>query len=184
MPIPTKPGISGFIRFDPELTYTKDNVARFYAPVGIKQSVQDAEGQWHEVEPYRTSLVMFGPSAERAYEQFKAGDDFIAEGRERTYTQTVDGKEVERDQFRASRIGHDNNLTTYAVDRTSAGRSNPGREATSRETTRDEPAADAEPAPADPVAEVLAQRAEQIAPEPVAAGAPAADSAARAAAVR
>ena len=24
MPIPTKPSISGFIRFDPELTYTKE----------------------------------------------------------------------------------------------------------------------------------------------------------------
>lgn len=179
MPIPTQPGVSGFIRFDPELTYTKDNVARLYAPVGIKRSVQDAEGEWHEIEPYKTSLVMFGPSAERAFAQFKAGDDFIAQGRERTYTQTVDGKDVERDQFRASRIGHDNNLTTYEVDRTPHSRESAGRETTSREASRDEPTIDAEPAPADPVAEVLAQREEQIAPEQVPAGAPAPDSAAR-----
>ena len=171
MPIPTKPSISGFIRFDPELTFTKDNVARFSAAVGIKQSVQDAAGQWHDVEPYRTRLVMFGPSAERAFDQFKAGDNFIAEGHERTYTQTVDGKDIERDQFRASRIGHDNNITNYAVDRTPRERT-PARDTTGRDTTREEPVVDAEPVSADPVATVLAQREEQLAAEPVAAGAP------------
>ena len=164
MPIPTKPGVSRFIRFDPEQTFNKDNVARFSAAVGIKQSVQDAAGQWHDVEPYRTRLVMFGPSAERAFDQFKAGDNFIAEGHERTYTQTVDGKEVERDQFRASRLGHDNNLTNYNVDRTPRERETPARDTTARTTTREAPSADAEPASADPVATVLAQREEQLAP--------------------
>lgn len=182
MPIPTKPSISGFFRADPELTYTKDNVPRLYAPVSIKQSVQDAEGEWHDLEPYKTGLVMFGQSAVRAHEQFKSGDNFLAEGRERTYTQTVDGRQIERDQFRASRIGHDNNLTTYAVDRSGADRQSLGRETPDRGAARDEPAADAETAQADPVAQVLAQRAEQVEPEPVAAGAPA--SAAREAVAR
>lgn len=174
MPIPTKPSISGFFRGDPELTYTKDNVTRLFAPVNIKQSVQDAEGEWHDLEPYKTGLVMFGQSAVRAHEQFRSGDNFIAEGRERTYTQTVDGRDIERDQCRASRIGHDNNLTTYTVDRSGPDRETPSRDATGRDTaTREQAAVEAEPAPADPVAQVLAQRAEQVEPEPVAAGAPA-----------
>lgn len=79
MPIPTKPSISRFLRADPDLSFTKDGVARLFVPVGIKQSVQDAEGHWHDVEPYKTAMVMYGPSAERAHAQFKSGDNFIAD---------------------------------------------------------------------------------------------------------
>jgi len=165
MPIPTKESISGFVRFDPEPNYTKDGVPRLYMPVGIKQSVQDKDDQWHDIEPYRAPLVMYGESAERAWSQFKAGDNFIAEGWVRKYT---NDQGQEREEFRASRIGHDNNLTTYSVERRST-----EREAETRETPEREAAQhDAPEAPSDdPVAAVLAQRQEQVAPEPVAAGA-------------
>jgi len=164
MPIPTKDSISGFVRFDPELTYTKDGVARLYMPVGIKQSVQDKDDQWHEIAPYRTGLVMFGESAERAHQQFKAGDNFISEGWVRLY-EGDDGQK--REEFRASRIGHDNNLTTYSVERRSAERDTEARDTREREAAQH----DAPEAPSDdPVAEVLAQRQEQVAPEPVGAG--------------
>ena len=46
MPIPTKPSISGFIRFDPELTYTKDNVARFSAGVFLIESFMECVFVW------------------------------------------------------------------------------------------------------------------------------------------
>lgn len=172
MTIPTNTSISGFLRADPELTFTRDGVARLYAPVGIKQSVQDGEGHWREAEPYRTAMVMFGPSAERAHAMFHSGDNFIAEGSVRTYTST-DGQE--REQFRASRIGHDNNLSTYTVERRPAGRETHDRPAAERGTAEhDAPAAGPDvPSPtADPVAAALAQREQQVAPEPVTSGAP------------
>lgn len=170
MPIPTKPSISGFVRFDPELSYTKDGVARLYMPVGIKQSIQDKDDKWHEIEPYRTSLVMFGESAERAHVKFKAGDNFLAEGSVRTY-EGKDGQE--REEFRASRIGHDNNLAAYTVERRSAEREAETRDAPERGAAQRN-ARKIDPAPEvpsdDPVAEVLAQRQDQVAPEPVGAG--------------
>jgi len=165
MPIPTKDSISGFVRFDPELSLTKDGVPRLYMPVGIKQSIQDKDDNWHDIAPYRAPLVMYGESAERAHKQFKAGDNFIAEGSVRSYQ---DDKGQEREEFRASRIGHDNNLTTYNVERRSAEREAETRTTPEREAAQHE----AREVPADdPVAAVLAQRQEQVAPEPVAVGA-------------
>ena len=162
MPIPTKTSISGFVRFDPELTYTKDGAPRLYMPVGVKQSVQDAEGQWHDVEPYRTGLVMFGASAERAHEQFKAGDNFISEGWVRDYVSPTDGQQ--REEFRASRIGHDNNLTTYTVDRTPSERDTAARHAPERDATQqDTPAAEtAAETPGEVPGEVPGEAAAQV----------------------
>lgn len=168
MPIPTKSSISGFLRADPDLSFTKDGVARLFVPVGIKQSVQDAEGHWHDVEPYKTAMVMYGPSAERAHAQFKSGDNFIAEGFVRPYT-NKDGQE--REEFRASRLGHDNNLTTYTVERRSHDREAQDRPAPGHRVEQDAPAAEPDGPSPDPVADVLAQREQQIAPEPVAVGA-------------
>lgn len=189
MAIPTKPGLVGFVRSDPTLTYTKDNTPRLYARVGIPQSEQDAEGNFHDVEPYDTDLIMFGKSAERAHAQLQRGDNFIAEGRVRTYTQNVDGNQVEREQFRASSIGHNGNITNYTVNREprtpdAADRETVQHDATDRQTPdagqpenhspttetpaaeAEGPAADADGPEADPVAEVLAARGAEAAFEP------------------
>ncbi|MHA6523384.1 hypothetical protein [Tessaracoccus sp. G1721] len=112
---------------------------------------------------------MFGPSAERAHETYQKGD-FIAQGQVRTYTQNVDGEQVEREQFRASTIGPNGNITRFSIDCTPCERETPAVDATAREGTGQETrAADAEAVekePADPVADVLAQRESQLAPEP------------------
>lgn len=179
MPIPTKPAAVGFIASEPTLAPTSDGTPRFYARVGLHQSIQDTSGRWHDIEPYFTDLVMFGASADRAYAMFQKGDNFIAPGRMRTYPQTVDGQQIEREQFRAEAIGHNNNLTRYTVDRTprqrdAAGHDAPGRDAAQQDTPsaeQDAPLADAEPVSADPVAQVLAQREQQVAPEPAVAAA-------------
>lgn len=95
-----------------------------------------------QLDPTFTDLVMFRKSAERAHDQFRKGDNFIAEGETRTYT-GQDG--AEREQFVASRIGHDNNITRYSVDRTpqreAAQRETPAREPASRETAQEAVAA-------------------------------------------
>lgn len=172
MPMPTKPGVSGFIASDPTLSFTRYGDARFYARVGLHQDAErDEQGNFHEVEPYFTDLIMFGPSAERAHATYQKGDNFIAQGQERSYTQNVEGEQVTREQFRASTIGPNGNITTFNIDRTPHERETPAVDATARESTSQQtPAVDGEAAekePADPVADVLAQRESQVAPEPV-----------------
>ena len=132
MVIRTKESLSGFVASDPELTFTSKGDARLYLRVGQPQVKFEEDGTFTQLDPTFTDLVMFRKSAERAHDQFRKGDNFIAEGETRTYT-GQDG--AEREQFVASRIGHDNNITRYSVDRT------PQREAAERETPAREPAA-------------------------------------------
>ncbi|GFZ83249.1 single-stranded DNA-binding protein [Nesterenkonia alkaliphila] len=117
MDIPTKPSLSGFIKSTPRLTRTNNGNPRFFAWTGVPRSEYLGDGTYRELEPVDVPLVMFGASAERAHEQFRKGDNFIAEGKADTWTRQVDGQQIEEQQFVASRIGHDNNITTYSVER-------------------------------------------------------------------
>ena len=71
-----------------------------------------------KLDPTFHDLVVFRRAAERAYEQFRKGDRFVAEGHVRTYDHHVDGQPDHRDEFVARRIGHDSARTTYTIDRT------------------------------------------------------------------
>lgn len=171
--ITTRQSASGFIATDPQLTFTKTGDARFYARIGQAQSRREEDGTFTELDPEFTDLVMFRTSAERAFEQFVKGDSFIAEGEMRSYMQNVDGQPVRRDQFLASRIGHDNNLTTYEVNR------EPRQEpVTADAVSQDAVAADrvspdavgheppSETPVTDAIREALGQRQEALDPEP------------------
>ena len=147
MTIRTKESLSGFIASDPELTFTSKGDARLYMRVGQPQARFEEDGTFTNLDPAFTDLVMFRKSAELAHAQFRKGDNFIAEGETRTYT-GQDG--AERDQFVASRIGHDNNITRYTVDRTG-----PERDAAKREAPVQEQ-----------VQQALAEREAQLDPEP------------------
>lgn len=138
MAIPTKESLSGFIKSTPRLTRTSNGNARFFAWTGIPQSEYDGAGNYTELEPAEAPLVMFGASAERAHEQFRKGDNFIAEGKTGTWNREVDGQQVEEAQFVASRIGHDNNITNYTVERRA-----PERQAERDTAARDAAQADA-----------------------------------------
>lgn len=153
MAITTKESLSGFIASDPDLTFTSNGDARFYARVRQEHFQREDSGAFTKLESTFTDLVMFRKSAERAYAQFQKGDAFIAEGETRTYPQTVNGEEVQRDQFVASRVGHDNNITTYDVDRSRPDR-NSGRDTAQRESAGQDPVATA------------AEREAQLEPEP------------------
>lgn len=130
MSIRTKESLSGFVATDPELTFTSKGDARVYMRVGQPQARFEEDGTFTQLDPEFTDLVMFRKSAELAHEQFRKGDNFIAEGETRPYTGD-DG--TEREQFIASRIGHDNNITRYTVDRRSPERETPQHEAPARE---------------------------------------------------
>lgn len=163
MTIRTKQSLAGFVATDPELTFTSNGDARVYMRVGQPQSRFEQDGTFAQLDPEFTDLVMFRKSAELAHEQFRKGDNFIAEGETRTYTGD-DG--LEREQFVASRIGHDNNITRYTVDRGAIEREAPQHEAPGR----------------DQMQQVLAQREAYLDPEPPAASI--ADSAEREAVTR
>ena len=147
MTIRTKESLSGFIASDPVLTFTSKGDARLYMRVGQPQARFEEDGTFTNLDPAFTDLVMFRKSAELAHAQFRKGDNFIAEGETRTYT----GNEgADREQFVASRIGHDNNITRYTVDRTG-----PERDAAKREAPVQEQ-----------VQQALAGREAQLDPEP------------------
>lgn len=150
MTIRTKESLSGFVASDPELTFTSKGDARLYARIGQPQARVEVDGTFTPLEPTFTDLVMFRRSAELAHEQFQKGDNFLAEGETRTYAGS-DG--TEREQFVASRIGHDNNITRYTVDRTP-----PEREAPQQETPMRQQ-----------VQQALTEREAQLDPEPPAA---------------
>ncbi len=150
MTIRTKESLAGFVATDPELTFTSNGDARVYMRVGQPQARFEQDGTFTQLDPEFTDLVMFRKSAELAHEQFRKGDNFIAEGETRAYTGD-DG--AEREQFIASRIGHDNNITRYTVDRGTPERETPQQEAPGREQVQQQ----------------LAQRAADLDPEPPAA---------------
>lgn len=150
MTIRTKESLAGFVATDPELTFTSNGDARVYMRVGQPQARFEQDGTFTQLDPEFTDLVMFRRSAELAHEQFRKGDNFIAEGETRTYTGD-DG--AEREQFIASRIGHDNNITRYTVDRSAPERETPQQEAPGREQVQQQ----------------LAQREADLDPEPPAA---------------
>jgi single-strand DNA-binding protein len=56
--------------------------------------------------------------AERAYANFKVGDNFIASGYINEYEVGRNGQTRAREEFVARRIGHDLARTKYDVDRT------------------------------------------------------------------
>lgn len=148
MTIHTKQSFSGFIANDiDEPTFTSKGDARLYLRVGQPRYRLEQDQTFTKLEPEYADMVMFGRSAELAYEKFRKGDNFVAEGESRTYTGD-DG--VEREQFVASRIGHDNNLTRYTVDRSRPEREGQQQEAPGREQ----------------VQQALADREAQLDPDP------------------
>ncbi|SMX62769.1 single-stranded DNA-binding protein [Brevibacterium linens] len=175
MPVPTGPGISGFIKSRPQLSMTVNNDARFSAWVGIPQTQVDENGVLQELEPLETRMVMFGASAQRAHEKFRRGDDIVAFGANKEYTSTRDGQQVTEEYFLASHIGHDNNVTTYTVhrgpERYPAERDGMQREAArqdavAREKAQQQPVGQQAPAQQQPTQTAPAQPAQQAPQQP------------------
>jgi single-stranded DNA-binding protein len=117
MTIPTQLSLNGFLTIVPELTFAGNGQARFHARTGIEQWRREANGDLTRLDPIFCDLVMFGRRAERAYDRFRMGDQFIASGYVNQYERQRDGHTVPCEEFVALRIGHDSHGTRSTVDR-------------------------------------------------------------------
>lgn len=117
MAIRTQQSLTGFIASDPQLTFTTQGDARFYAKVGQEHYQRNDEGSFTKLETTFHDLVQYRRAAERAYATFAKGDRFVAEGYVRTYEHQVDGQTQHGEEFIAKKLGHDTARTTYTVDR-------------------------------------------------------------------
>lgn len=121
MSIPTQLSLHGYIATSPELTKTRDGSPRFRARVGVEQFRKEPDGSFTKLDPAHCDLVAFDTTAQRAYEQFRVGDSFVASGYVNEFEVNRDGHAVPRQEFIARRIGHDLARTRYqVVRRTSA----------------------------------------------------------------
>lgn len=118
MSIPTQMSLHGFIATAPQLTFTGNGVARFYARIGVEHFRKETDGSYTRLEPTFHDLVMFKSTAERAYARFRTGDQFVASGYIHEYELEKHGQVEAREEFVGRRIGHDTARTRYEVERT------------------------------------------------------------------
>jgi single-strand DNA-binding protein len=117
MTIPTQMSLHGFIATAPQLNFTGNGVARFYARVGVEHFRKETDGSFTKLEPTFHDLVMFKSTAEGAYARFRVGDQFVASGYINEYELDKNGHVQAREEFVARRVGHDTARTRYSVDR-------------------------------------------------------------------
>jgi single-stranded DNA-binding protein len=118
MPIKTSTSMSGFVASTPQLTRTETGDARLYMKVGQEHFTRNEDGSFTQGETTFHDLVMFRRAAEKAAVAFTKGDKFVAEGYIHAYTMSdPDGQMFEREEFVARKIGHDNAVTNYTVNR-------------------------------------------------------------------
>lgn len=129
MSIPTQMSLNGFIATAPDLTFTTNGDARFYARIGVEHYRKETDGGFTKLDPTFHDLVAYDTTAERAYARFRTGDSFVASGYINEYEVTRDGKQVPREEFVARRIGHDTVRTRYDVDRSPTRQQNPAEPA-------------------------------------------------------
>ena len=118
MSIPTQMSLSGFVATDPQLTHTRDDVARCYMRIGVEHARKETDGTFTPLEPSYHDLVIYGASAVRANSRFRKGDSFVASGYIHEYEQERQASASRlREQFVARRVGHDCLRTRYLVAR-------------------------------------------------------------------
>jgi single-strand DNA-binding protein len=117
MAIHTQQSLSGFIVTDPDLTITSKGESRFYAKIGQEHFQRNDDGSFTQLESTFHNLVQYRKAAERSYERFQKGDNFVAEGYVHEYDHDVDGQTQHGEEFVAKKIGHDAARQSYTVNR-------------------------------------------------------------------
>lgn len=114
----TNEAIHGHVGTDPVLKETANGHPRLSFRVGMPRRVETPEGEWVNTDPHYVTVAMYGKSAQRTAEAIQKGDQVIALGNLREYevTDPERGPRVMH-EFRASRVGHDLNLSTVEVSR-------------------------------------------------------------------
>jgi single-strand DNA-binding protein len=128
MSIPTQMSLVGFIAATPQLSETRNGVARFYARVGVEHARRESDGSFTPLDPTFHDMVLYGPTAKRADARFRKGDSFVAHGYVHEYEMARNGQKLKREEFVARRIGHDMALTRYEVARKQPEPTSPVRE--------------------------------------------------------
>ena len=118
MTIPIQMSLHGFIATAPQLNFTGNGAARFYARVGVEHYRKETDGSFTKLDSTFHDMVAYAKTAERAYARFKVGDNFVASGYINEYELDRNGQAEAREEFVARRIGHDIARTKYDVDRT------------------------------------------------------------------
>lgn len=117
MTIPTQTSLYGFIATVPHLTFGETGIARFFVRVGVEHYRKEADGNVAKLDPTFHNMAMFGTKAEKAYNQFQVGDQFIASGYVNEYEVERNGAVEPREEFIARHIGHDAHRTRYTLTR-------------------------------------------------------------------
>ncbi|GAB3099587.1 single-stranded DNA-binding protein [Isoptericola nanjingensis] len=122
MTIPTHESLAGFIVNDADISFTDDGTTRAHFRVGVEHWHREDDGTFTQLDSSFHDLLLYGKTAERAADQFRKGDQFVAHGHATTFYAEPPARPAEREVFIARRIGHDLARTTYEVDRTHAPR--------------------------------------------------------------
>ena len=118
MTIPIQMSLHGFIATAPQLNFTGNGAARFYARVGVEHYRKETDGSFTKLDSTFHDMVAYAKTAERAYSKFKVGDNFVASGYISEYEVDRNGQAEAREEFVVRRIGHDLARTKYDIDRT------------------------------------------------------------------
>jgi single-strand DNA-binding protein len=117
MSIPTQMSLAGFIASAPELHFARSGTECCRVRVGVEQWRKEADGSFTKLDPTFHDMVMFERVAREAYDRFRPGDAFLANGYVHEYEIEQAGGSVIREEFVARKIGHDSVRTTYDVQR-------------------------------------------------------------------
>ncbi|MEL5990279.1 single-stranded DNA-binding protein [Microbacterium phosphatis] len=106
----------GHIAGDPKLTYSeKTGTPRFYARVGVDHWRREDDGTFTNTGRTFHDLAQRYKGAEASMELLKKGDDFIATGQFKKFTDPVTGEE--REEFRADTLTPNPVTTRLIIDR-------------------------------------------------------------------
>lgn len=139
--------ISGYIDSEPFLKEGESGVPRMYTRVGIEHYRRLDDKTFVKTGTTFHDMTTFRTTAEKAREKLEVGDYFVAQGYVREYT---DRQGAEREEFVATKLGHDLVRTPYTVDRApqheTAQREAPGLDRSQAFERDDRPAQQREPA--------------------------------------
>ena len=118
MSIPTQMSLVGFVASAPELHFTKQGAECCRLRVGVEQWRRRSTASFTKLDPTFHDMVAFESTARETYARFRKGDSFVASGYIHEYeVESRDGASVIKEEFVASKIGHNANKTDYVVQR-------------------------------------------------------------------
>jgi single-strand DNA-binding protein len=118
MTIPVRQGLEGVFETTFQPGETKNGKPVLRAWVRITRWQRNDDGSFTQLDSGGCDLVVFDQEVADARLRFRVGDTFVASGRVNTYSAFRGGRQVQREEFIAHRLGHDAATTEYRVVRT------------------------------------------------------------------